>query len=49
MTAAHPFELGGEKETVACPFPAVALTPVGAHGAVRVSVVIVCDTDNLGD
>ena len=38
--AAPPFEVGAVKLTVACPWPAVAVTLVGALGAVTLTGVV---------
>jgi hypothetical protein len=38
MTGEPPSDPGGDQDTVADPFPAIALTPVGAPGAVALAV-----------
>ena len=38
MTAEPPFDTGAVHETVACVLPVVAVTPVGASGAVAAGV-----------
>ena len=45
MIAAPPFELGAVQLTVACPLPAVAVTPVGAPGAVAAGVTALLGLD----